>query len=398
MDDQIPVTNRHLAKRLQPYTSSIFTEMSTLAATHGAVNLGQGAPDFSGPTEVTETAVQAIRDGRNQYAPGNGIAPLRKAIADHQRDRYALDFDPHAEITVTAGATEAITAALQALCEQGDEVIAFAPFYDSYPASCAMAGAKLVPVALAGPDLRVDGEKLRAAVTPRTRLLIINSPHNPTGRVLDETERRAIVEVAVEHDLLVITDEVYEHLTFDDAVHVPLISMAGMRERTIQVSSAGKTFAVTGWKVGWVCASPELSEAVRSAKTWMTFSNGTPLQFGVAEGLRLGPDWFEGYREDYAHRRDVLCGGLEDAGFEVRRPQGTYFALFDGRQLGVDEDGLALCRRLPRDAGVAAIPTAVFYGDLDHEPWWLRLAFCKDVEAISEGIDRLAAFRDRTTS
>lgn len=383
---------------MRPYTTTIFVEMSGLATTHGAVNLGQGAPDFSGPSEVTEAAVEAIREGRNQYSAFAGIAPLRKAIADHQRDRYGLTFDPDREITVMAGATEAINATIAALCDPGDEVIAFAPYYDSYPASCAMAGASLVAVPLTGDDMVVDGDRLRAAVTDRTRLVIVNSPHNPTGRVLSRDELQTIADVAIEHDLVVVTDEVYEHLTFDGAEHIPMATLEGMGERTVQISSAGKTFAVTGWKIGWVCAPPELTDAVRTTKMWMTFTNGTPLQYGVAAGLRLGDDWFDGYRKDYAERRAVLCDGLEAAGFAVRRPQGTYFALFDGRQLGAGEDGLALCRRLPQEAGVTAIPTTVFFGDQPHQTYWLRLAFCKEHDAMREGVARLAAFRDRSAS
>ncbi len=385
----------HLVSRLQGHTRSIFTEISQLAAASDAVNLGQGAPDFSGPEAVTEPAVEAIRAGRNQYAPGNGLPVLREAIAAHQKRWWGLDWDPATEVTVTAGATEAINVTIQALCEVGDEVIAFAPFYDSYPASAAMAGARLVPVGLSGEDLRVDGDRLRAAVTPRTRLLIVNSPHNPTGRVFDAQERRAIADVVVEHDLVLVADEVYEHLTFDDHAHVPLASMPELRDRTVQISSAGKTFSVTGWKIGWACASPDLTRALQSAKMWTTFSNGTPLQIGVAAGLSLDDSWFDGYRTDYAQRRNVLCGAVEAAGFEVRWPEGSYFALFDGRQLGAGDDGLALCRRLPSEAGVAAIPTTVFFGDVPHDPWWLRLAFCKDEDAMVEGVRRLAAFRDR---
>ncbi len=387
--------NPQLTSRLQGHTRTIFTEMSARAMAAGAVNLGQGAPDFSGPEAVTEPAVEAIRDGRNQYAPGIGIAPLRHAIAEHQQRFWGLDWDPDTEVTVTAGATEGINAAIQGLCDVGDEVVALAPFYDSYPASAAMAGARLVPVPLTGDDLRLDGDRLRAAVTPRTRLLVVNSPHNPTGRVLDAEERRAVADVAVEHDLVVVTDEVYEHLTFDGHDHVPLATMPELRDRIVAIGSAGKTFSVTGWKVGWACAAPPLAEAVRAAKMWTTFSNGTPLQFGIAAGLALGDDWFDGYRKDYAQRRDVLCTELEAHGFEVRWPQGTYFALFDARQLGAGDDGLALCRRLPEEAGVAAIPTTVFFGDVPHDPWWLRLAFCKEHDAMREGVRRLAAFRDR---
>jgi len=383
----------HLVDRLQDHTSTIFTEMSALALQHGAVNLGQGAPDFSGPTEVLEAAVTAIRDGANQYAPGHGVRPLRQAIADHQLRRYGLTWDPDTEVTVTAGATEAIWSAITGLCEAGDEVIAFAPWYDSYAAVAAMSGARLVEVALRAPDRRVEADALRAAVTPRTRLLVVNSPHNPTGRVLDAAERQSIADIAVEHDLIVLTDEVYEHLTFDAATHVPLASLPGMRERTISVSSAGKTFSVTGWKVGWACAPAALTAVVRTPKQWSTFCNATPFQFAVAAGLALPDDWFDDYRADYALRRDRLCGGLETAGFDVVWPQGTYFALFDARQLGAD-DGLALCRQLPREGGVAAIPVRVFHHDAARDLPWLRLAFCKELSAIDEGVARLAAWRD----
>ena len=383
--------------RLQPalhaFTSTIFTEMTALAVRHGAVNLGQGAPDFSGPEEVTEVAVRAIRDGKNQYAPGPGIRPLREAVADHQARFLGSAWDPDSEVTVCAGATEGIAATILGLCRPGDEVVALAPFYDSYPAVTAMAGATFRAVPLVAPDWELDRDRLAATITDATRLLIVNTPHNPTGRVMSRDDLEFLAELCQRHDVVVLTDEVYEHLTFDEHTHVPMATLPGMRDRTITLSSAGKTFSVTGWKVGWACAVPALTTAFRSAKMWLTFTNATPFQFAIAEALRLPDVWFAGYRTDYARRRQVLLDACADHGLAIAPPQGTYFALLDIGELGIDptvEDGLALCRRLPADHGVAAIPTQVFHLEPDHGRRWIRLAFCKDDDAIVEGVRRLA--------
>lgn len=394
-----PVLNRRLAE----FGTTIFAEMSALALRTGSINLGQGFPDTDGPEEIREAAVRALRDGRgNQYPPGPGVPELRAAIVDHQRRRYGLTFDPDTEVLVTAGATEAIAAALLGLLEPGDEVVALEPYYDSYAACIAMAGGTRVPVTLrpseesderpgdTGGDrrFRLDLDELRDAVTDRTRLLLINTPHNPTGTVLTRQELTAIAELAVERDLLVVTDEVYEHLVFDDAEHLPLASFPGMRERTVTIGSAGKTFSFTGWKVGWVTGTAELVTAVRSAKQFLTYVASGPFQYAVAEALALPDTYFEGFRSDMQAKRDLLSAGLIDAGFTVFRPTGTYFVTTDIRQLG-EADGLAFCRALPERAGVVAIPNAVFYDHKEAGAPYVRFAFCKRTEVLADATERL---------
>ncbi|MFI9258850.1 pyridoxal phosphate-dependent aminotransferase [Streptomyces sioyaensis] len=386
-----PLLNRRLAE----FGTTIFAEMSALAVRTGSINLGQGFPDADGPEEVREAAVRALRDGRgNQYPPGPGIPELRTAVAAHQERFYGhrgLSYDPDTEVLVTAGATEAIAAALLALLEPGDEVIALEPYYDSYAACIAMAGGRRVPVTLR-PDpeagsYRLDLDELRDAITADTRLILLNTPHNPTGTVLSPEELTEIARLAVERDLLVITDEVYEHLVFEGA-HLPLASFPGMRERTVTISSAGKTFSFTGWKVGWVTAPPELISAVRSAKQFLTYVSAGPFQYAVAEALALPDDYFTGLRDDLRAKRDVLAHGLSEAGFRVYRPSGTYFITTDIRPLGHD-DGFAFCRALPERAGVVAIPNAVFYDHKDAGAPFVRFAFCKSPEVLQEAADRL---------
>ncbi|MFJ9176733.1 pyridoxal phosphate-dependent aminotransferase [Streptomyces sp. NPDC102360] len=386
-----PLLNRRLAE----FGTTIFAEMSALAVRTGAINLGQGFPDTDGPEQVREAAVRALRAGHgNQYPPGPGIPELRTAIADHQRRRYGMEFDPDREVLVTAGATEAIAASLLALVEPGDEVIAFEPYYDSYAASIALAGGTRVPVTLRpdGDRFRLDLDELRAAITPRTRLLLINTPHNPTGTVLSRAELTAIAELAVERDLLVVTDEVYEHLTYGDAEHIPLATLPGMRERTVTIGSAGKTFSFTGWKVGWVTSTPELVTAVRSAKQFLTYVSAGPFQYAVAEALALPDTYFSDFRATMTAKRELLATGLEDAGFTVFRPQGTYFITTDIRPLGFD-DGFAFCRALPERCGVVAVPNAVFYDDRTAGAPFVRFAFCKQDEVLSEASARLAKLR-----
>ncbi|MEU3033670.1 pyridoxal phosphate-dependent aminotransferase [Streptomyces griseoaurantiacus] len=384
-----------LNRRLTEFGTTIFAEMSALALSTGSLNLGQGFPDTDGPEELREAAVRALREGRgNQYPPGPGVPELRAAITAHQQRRYGLAYDPDTEVLVTAGATEAIAAALLALVEPGDEVIALEPYYDSYAACIAMAGGRRVPVTLRphegpdGPVFRLDLDELRDAVTGRTRLLLINTPHNPTGTVLNRTELAAIAELAVERDLLVVTDEVYEHLVFDGAEHVPLASFPGMRERTIGIGSAGKSFSYTGWKVGWVTGTAALVTAVRSAKQFLTYVASGPFQYAVAEGLALPESFFEGLRKDFTRKRDLLADGLRDAGFSVFRPAGTYFVTADVRPLG-ESDGFAFCRALPERAGVVAIPNAVFYDHREMGAPFVRFAFCKRVEVLEEAVRRL---------
>lgn len=384
-----PLLNRRLAE----FGTTIFAEMSALAVATGSINLGQGFPDTDGPEEVREAAVRALRDGRgNQYPPGPGVPELRTAIAAHQRRRYGLSYDPDTEVLVTAGATEAIAAALLALLEPGDEVVALEPYYDSYAASIALAGGRRVPVTLRPHEgsFRLDLDELRAAVTDRTRLLLLNTPHNPTGTVLTRAELAAIAELAVERDLLVVTDEVYEHLVFDDAEHLPLASFPGMRERTVTIGSAGKTFSFTGWKVGWVTAAPALVSAVRAAKQFLTYVSSGPFQYAVAEALALPESYYDDFRRSMRERRDILSAGLTAAGFEVFKPAGTYFVTTDIRPLG-EKDGFAFCRALPERAGVVAIPNAVFYDDREAGAPFVRFAFCKREDVLREAAERLRA-------
>ncbi|MEV6795150.1 pyridoxal phosphate-dependent aminotransferase [Streptomyces sp. NPDC051320] len=381
-----PLLNRRLAE----FGTTIFAEMSALAVRTGAINLGQGFPDTDGPDEVREAAVRALRDGRgNQYPPGPGVPELRTAITEHQQRWYGLAADPDTEVLVTAGATEAIAAALLALVEPGDEVIALEPYYDSYAACIAMAGGTRVPVTLRPRDggFHLDLDELRDAITDRTRLILLNTPHNPTGKVLTRGELATVAALAVERDLLVITDEVYEHLVFDGE-HIPLASFPGMRERTVSISSAGKTFSFTGWKVGWLTASPALVAAVRSAKQFLTYVSAGPFQYAVAEALRLPDSFFTELRDELRAKRDILADGLTAAGFEVFRPQGTYFITTDISALG-EKDGLAFCRALPGRCGVVAIPNAVFYDHRDAGRSQVRFAFCKKDDVLHEATGRL---------
>ena len=373
---------------MAPLGTTIFAEMSAMAVATKSVNLGQGFPDTDGPAVVAEAAAAAIMAGRgNQYPPGPGVPELRRAIAAHQQRFYGLDVNPDTEVLVTAGATEAIAAALLALTEPGDEVIAFEPYYDSYAACIALAGAVRVPVTLRPPGFRPDLDALRAAITPRTRLILLNTPHNPTGAVFSRAELTAIADLAVEHDLLVITDEVYEHMVFDGE-HVPIVTLPGMAGRTATISSAGKTFAFTGWKIGWVTGSAELVTAVRTVKQFLTFVNGGPFQYAVAEGLALPDSYYAQLNGDLRARRDLLCDGLAEAGFAVYRPAGTYFVTTDVGALG-ETDGIAFCRSLPERAGVVAIPAAVFYDDAKAGESLVRFAFCKKPEVLQEALTRL---------
>ena len=381
----------HLTSRLQGFGTTIFAEMTALAIEHDAVNLGQGFPDFQAPQVVKDAAMRAIADDHNQYAPGIGLPTLRHAVAEHQRRFWGLTYDPDTEVTVTAGATEAICATLLALCESGDEVVVFEPYYDSYRASIAMAGAVERVVTLQPPAFSYDPTDLDAVITPKTRAILLNSPHNPTGKVFHRGELEHIARLCTEHDLIAITDEVYEHLVFGTD-HVPLASLPGMQERTVTISSAGKTFSVTGWKIGWVCAPPALTTAVRTAKQFMTFTNGTPFQHAIVEALHLGDDFFDEFAAGYRRRRDKLVGGLADIGFEVFEPEGTYFVTADVRSVGFD-DGFEFCRTMPAKLGVAAVPNAAFYIDPRRGQPLVRFAFCKTDALLDEGLNRLSALR-----
>jgi N-succinyldiaminopimelate aminotransferase len=374
---------------MREFGTTIFAEMSALAVQTNSINLGQGFPDTDGPPALLEAARQAIADGQNQYPPGPGIAPLRSAIAAHQHRHYGLTFDPDREVLVTSGATEAIAASVLALCEPGDEVVVFEPYYDSYAACIALAGARRRVVTLHrdGDGWRFDPAELRAAVTERTRVLLLNTPHNPTGTVFGAQELAVIADIAVSGGLYVISDEVYEHLTFDGLSHVPIATLPGMAERTVTIGSAGKMFSVTGWKIGWACAPPPLLTALRTVKQFLTYVSGAPFQPAVAEALdrRL----YDGMAAPLQDQRDLLCDGLAELGFDVIRPQGTYFATVDiGVAAGVD--ALAFCRELPRRAGVVAIPSSVFY-DSDDGARYVRFAFCKRPEVLAEALRRLKA-------
>ncbi|MER7115101.1 pyridoxal phosphate-dependent aminotransferase [Saccharomonospora azurea] len=378
-----------LVERLRPFTSTIFAEMTALADRHSAVNLGQGFPDTDGPDGMLVEARKALFGGANQYPPGPGRPELREAIAAH-RARYGTEYDPDGEVLVTAGATEAIAASLLALTGPGDEVIVIEPYYDSYAAAVAMSGAtrKVVSLVPDGDRFALDLDAVRAAVTANTRAILVNSPHNPTGTVFTRTELAGLAALCVEHNLIAITDEVYEHLVFDDAQHLPLAAFPGMSSRTVSISSAGKTFNCTGWKVGWVCASRELTSAVRAAKQFLTFTSAGPLQPAVAYALRNELSWVESLRESLRSKRDRLCAGLAAAGFGIRPSAGTYFVCADVRPLGFT-DAEDLAWRLPESIGVAAVPVGVF---TDHPAEWrhlLRFAFCKQEEVLDEAIERL---------
>ncbi|NLU77029.1 pyridoxal phosphate-dependent aminotransferase [Micromonospora sp. HNM0581] len=387
-----------LVTRMRPFGTTIFAEMSSLAVRTGAVNLGQGFPDTDGPPEMLTAAAQALAAGRNQYPPGPGIPELRAALAAHQRRFWGLEYDPDSEVVVTAGATEAVTAAMLALCEPGDEVVCFEPYYDSYAASIALAGAVRRPVTLRpGSDGRYayDPDELRAAFGARTRLVLLNSPHNPTGKVFTPDELTFVAQLCQEHDAYAITDEVYEHLAFTDAVsgHVPLATLPGMRERTLRISSAGKTFSCTGWKVGWASGPAQLVSAVLRVKQFLTFVNAAPLQPAVAVALALPDDYFTAFRAGLQTRRDQLVGGLTAAGFDVLNPEGTYFVTADITALG-GTDGVDFCRALPELAGVVAVPTQVFYDDPAAGRRLIRFAFCKRPDVLTEAVNRLHRLPD----
>ncbi len=377
-------------ERLRPFASTIFAEMTELAVAHDAINLGQGFPDADGPASMLEAAQRAIADGLNQYPPGRGMPVLRQAIAEDRARRYGTEYDPADQVLVTVGATEAISAAILGLVEPGEEVVLIEPYYDSYAAAIALAGAVRQTASLVpdGDGYAVDLDGLRKAITPNTRMIVVNSPHNPTGTVLAADELAGIAEIACEHDLVVLTDEVYEHLTFDGRTHVSLSTLPGMFERTIVISSAAKTFNCTGWKTGWACGPAELIDGVRAAKQFMTFVAGGPFQPAVAHALSHEQNWVAGLRDELQGKRDRLSKALAAAGFAVKRSEGGYFVCADITPFG-ETDALAFCRALPERIGVAAVPVSVF---ADHKDSWnslVRFTFCKRDETLSAGIDRM---------
>jgi N-succinyldiaminopimelate aminotransferase len=379
-----------LTRRLEGFGTSVFAEMTALAHRHAAVNLGQGYPDFDGPDFVKQAAIEALAAGHNQYAPMPGLPALQQAIAAHQKRFYGIELDPASEVTVHAGATEALAATLAALLDPGDEAIVLEPFYDAYLPGIALAGARARIVPLAPPDFRLDPAALEAAVSPRTRLVLLNSPNNPAGHVFGPQELGAVAALCVRHGLLAVTDEVYEHIVFDGR-HVPLAALPGMRERTVTISSSGKAFSLTGWKVGWSVAAPALTAAVRSVHQFLTFAVATPFQHAVAAALAAPDAYYQELRQGYLSRRDRLCAGLAEAGFSVRPPEGTYFALADIRPLGFEDD-VAFCRMLPERAGVAAIPVSAFV-EAARVRHLVRFAFCKNDATLDEGLSRLRRIR-----
>ena len=384
--------------RLRPYAVTIFAEMSALAARIGAVNLGQGFPDEDGPPAMLKTAENAIAEGVNQYPPGLGIAPLREAVAAQRKRHFGIDYDPDTEVLITVGATEAIAASVIGLVEPGSEVVLIEPFYDSYSPVLAMAGCHRVtaPLVPDGRGFALDLNALRRVITPRSKALIINSPHNPTGMVLRDDELKAVAEIAVEHDLLVITDEVYEHLVFDGHRHLPLAAYPGMAERTVTISSAAKMFNCTGWKIGWACGAPDLIAGVRAAKQYLSYVGGAPFQPAVAHALNTEDQWVAALRDSLRAKRDSLVAALTDIGFDVHASTGTYFVCADPRPLGFD-DSTEFCLQLPHRAGVAAIPLSAFcdpngpyFAEWNH---LVRFAFCKRDETMDEAIRRLAVLK-----
>ena len=379
----------YLTAKLQGFGTTIFAEMTALAAATDSINLGQGFPDSDGPSEVLDAAVEAIRNGVNQYPPGPGDPVLRAAIVEHHRRFYDSVYDPATEVLVTAGATEALAGALLGLLDTGDEVVLFEPMYDSYQACIALAGAVARPVTLRPPAYAFDIDELRAAITAKTKILLLNTPHNPTGKVFTRDELRAVADLAIEHDLIVVADEVYEHIVFDDAEHIPIATLPGMGERTLQISSGGKTFNTTGWKVGWICGPAALVAAARTAKQFLTYVGGAPFQPAMAVGLGLPDSFFEGFRLDMQAKRDRLLPGLHEAGFEVFPTSGTYFVTVDIRPLQPDGDGLAFCRSLGERCGVVAVPNEVFYANRHEGRHLVRFAFCKRFEVLDEAVGRL---------
>jgi N-succinyldiaminopimelate aminotransferase len=376
--------------------TTIFAEMSALAASTGAINLGQGFPDYDGPQEVLRSAQAAIAGGINQYPPGRGTAGLREAIARHQRRWYGLEVDPETQVLVTAGATEALASVLLAFVEEGDEVLTLEPAYDAYGAIIALAGGVHRTVPVDWPAFLPDADRLRAAITDRTRVVLLNTPHNPTGTVLDDELLRVVVEAAEQHDALIVTDEVYEHLVFSGSRHVPVATLPGAWDRTITISSGGKTFSTTGWKIGWLTGPAELVSAALAVKQFLTFVNGAPFQPAIAAGLDLPDAVFAGIASTLQSGRDLLIGGLTAAGLPVSTPQAGYFVIADGAALGF-EDGADLCRRLPELAGVVAVPVSAFCRDEQVERMrsLVRFAFCKSPALLQEASTRLATLRPR---
>jgi N-succinyldiaminopimelate aminotransferase len=375
-------TSERLTPGLREFGTTIFSEMTKLAIEHEAINLSQGFPDFEGPDFILDAAQRALREGKNQYAPGIGVPALRESIARQNHDLYGLTYNPDTEVTVFSGATEAIFASIQSLAHPGSEVILFEPYYDSYPASVAMAGATRVCIPLSFPAFSVDFDRLRESITDRTQLIVLNTPMNPTGKVWTREELTELAAICVEHDLIVVADEVYEMLTFDGVKHIPIASIDGMRERTVMISSASKTFSVTGWKIGWACAPPELTRAIRASHQFITFCSATPFQYAVAEAINQAEAYYRDFKTLYQGKKDLLCGILKDVGFTISPPDGTYFVLADFTPFGFTDD-ITFCHHITRELKVAAIPPTAFYDHEEEGQFLARFAFCKSDEVLS---------------
>ncbi|MCE2735657.1 MAG: pyridoxal phosphate-dependent aminotransferase [Ilumatobacteraceae bacterium] len=386
-----------LAHRLQGFGASIFAEMTALAVSTGAINLGQGFPDYDGPRDVLDEAIRNVAEGNNQYPPGIGVPALREAIAHHQKRFWNLSYDPDSEVLVTMGATEALAGALLGILNTNDEVVVFEPLFDTYAGCVALAGAHLSPVTLQPQSdgrYGFDADQLRNVITPNTRMILLNSPHNPTGMVFTRDELQLVADIAIEHNLIVVSDEVYEHLTFDSAVHIPIATLPGMYERTITISSGGKSFNTTGWKIGWACAPAALLNATRMAKQLFTFAGGTPFQSAIAVGLQLPDAYFEQLAADLQRKRDMLLPALRDAGLQPITPEGTYFITADIRERFPHGDSMQFCRALPAQCGVVAIPGGVLYDPRHSEEGKhiVRFAFCKQDDTIKEASQRLRSW------
>jgi N-succinyldiaminopimelate aminotransferase len=379
-----------ITQKLVPFGTTVFAEMTALAEEYGAINLAQGFPDFEGPSEIVEAAVRAIRSGRNQYARSRGHPPLAEAIADAQSRYYGLEYDPMSEVVVFNGATEGISASLLGLLNPGDEVILFEPFYDSYPPCLALAGAVPRFLTLRFPDFALDGDALRALVNERTRMIILNTPMNPTGKVFDAQELEVIASVCRDHNLIALTDEVYEHLTFDGARHLPLAGLPGMKERTLTLSSAGKTYSFTGWKIGWGTGPPDLVDGAQAAHQFLNYTIATPLQEAVAFALRnFREEFLAEFKAEYLARRDFLVAALEEVGFRVAVPKGTYFVLADFTPI-FEGDDWEFARWITKEHGVAAIPPSSFFqADAAEGRRLARFAFCKKMETLETAAERL---------
>lgn len=377
-----------IAQRLAPFGETIFTEITRMAVKHQAVNLGQGFPNFDGPAFVKDAAIDAIRAGHNQYARMYGVPDLNRAVAERFRLDSGLAVDGETEVTITSGCTEALPATLLGLVNPGDEVILFEPFYDSYPACAAFAGATVRVVTLRPPDFGFDERELRRAFTDRTRAIVVNTPHNPTGKVFSRGEMELIAQLCMKHDAIAITDEVYERIIFEGE-HVRMAALDGMRERTVTLSSLGKTFSLTGWKIGWAIAPPVLTKGVRAAHQFLTFATATPLQHGAVAALNAPQSYYDALLAMYRAKRDLLCDGLARVGFRVHKPRGTYFAYVDHTPFGFADD-VSFCRHLIEHIGVAAIPPSVFYVNREEGRTLVRFAFCKDDATLREAIGRMA--------